>query len=188
MTPMERFEANQKFVHWCLVRFRAAARWMPEEEALAVIQGALWTACIQFDEKRGFAFTTFAYSVIKHAVIDASLQRGPIRVPHSVFLERAPEYLKVLAKKALTPRRDGPTYKLKFTCHDGPPDEFQELERMVFRLLTPRSAMVVRRYVLEGATLRQLAAEMGLCKERVRQILNKALQRVRESLKPEMEP
>ncbi|MBM3854009.1 MAG: sigma-70 family RNA polymerase sigma factor [Verrucomicrobia bacterium] len=59
-------------------------------------------------------------------------------------------------------------------------DDLHASIRAALDRLAPRYAQVLRRYYLDEATLEDIAAELGVSKERVRQIREKAEQKLRE--------
>lgn len=59
-------------------------------------------------------------------------------------------------------------------------DDLHASIRAALDRLAPRHALVLRRYYLDEATLEDIAAELGVSKERARQIREKAEQKLRE--------
>ena len=54
--------------------------------------------------------------------------------------------------------------------------------RRALRSMQPADRLAVELYYFEGLSHRQIAAQIGVCKERVRQRLNRALKRARQAL------
>lgn len=84
MTPEELFNKNQKLVNYCAMGFTVPTYLY--EDLLQEGRLALWRACQDFDETRGFAFTTYAIPSIKGAYHKFCRTLVPqVKIPRSMF-------------------------------------------------------------------------------------------------------
>jgi RNA polymerase sigma factor (sigma-70 family) len=147
----------------------------------------------QFDPGRGFRFSTYATTAVRRTLFRALRRQKQMRQQQRRLTEEA-------AREAL-PRRAGgqaPT-TLAFWADEGDDPDAQDasaataercppdLLRTLIAELTPRERLVLtRRYGLDGGaspqTLQSLARELGVCKERVRQIELRARQKLRQRI------
>lgn len=84
MTPEELFSKNQKLVNYCAMGFTVPTYLY--EDLLQEGRLALWRACQDFDETRGFAFATYAIPSIKGAYHKFCRTTVPqVKIPRSMF-------------------------------------------------------------------------------------------------------
>jgi RNA polymerase primary sigma factor len=130
---------------------------------------ALMRAVERFDYSRGYKFSTYASWVIINSTIRDSARdhrRDHLRTGTVDMLEAAPDY-----------RSD------EFPCEVEHERCRDALRQMLVRLNDRERKIIVSRFGLEGTcqkTLSQLGKELGITKERVRQLENRARQKLRE--------
>lgn len=84
MTPEELFSKNQKLVNYCAMGFNVPTYLY--EDLLQEGRLALWKACQNFDETKGFAFATYAIPSIKGAYHKFCRTLVPqVKIPSSMF-------------------------------------------------------------------------------------------------------
>lgn len=130
----------------------------------------LMAAIDRYDYSRGFRFSTYATHAIQRHIFRTwrSRQRLKSRMSHVT-----PEFL---AEQAESPPETP-------ICSD-PQAAVADLMQRAANILDPRELQIVSlRFGLsgnpEGATLRELAEDLGLSKERIRQLQVKALEKLR---------
>jgi RNA polymerase primary sigma factor len=130
---------------------------------------ALMRAVERFDFSRGYKFSTYASWVIINSSIRDSARdhrRDRLRTGTEEMLEAAPDHR----------RDDCPCEVEQELCQDA-------IRRMLVRLNDRERKIIVSRFGLEGTrqkTLSQLGKELGITKERVRQLENRARFKLRE--------
>jgi RNA polymerase primary sigma factor len=130
---------------------------------------ALMRAVERFDFSRGYKFSTYASWVILNSTIRNSARdhrRDRLRTGTKALLETAPDYRS----------NDCPCEVEQERCRDA-------IRQMLVRLNDRERKIIVSRFGLEGTcqkTLSQLGKEMGITKERVRQLENRARFKLRE--------
>ncbi len=142
------------------------------EDLEAVGMEALWRAAKFFEPERGWTFGTLAGLAIKrdlsHAIAVESKRRR-WEVPFSVFSPRRMDWL-----RGGVERHENPLVEKAWEGPDpgedaAVPETIALVERILSKL-PPRQAYVLRKRWLEGAGLKEVGDELGVCKERVRQI------------------
>jgi len=152
----------------------------------------LLRALALFDPNRETAFTTYAKYWITHYIHRKTATTTTLgRVPNYAIERHAkPEIVEAVKRVMSEPLRDVTDLPLlsreRSAHHVCEFNEESHLLRAALESLPPRSAMILsRRYGLEGRMpepLHVLAKDLGLCRERVRQIQLDALTRLREAL------
>ena len=130
---------------------------LPFEEALQAGRIGLWRAIRGFDPARGFAFSTYAWTSIKHHIWQA-VKAHQRFVQHGTSFRwpEAPDPAEVWEAKAVV----------------------QALRALVSRLSPRLAYVIVARYGLRGHApcfYRQIAAALNLTGERARQLHTEAL-------------
>jgi RNA polymerase sigma factor (sigma-70 family) len=134
---------------------------LPFEEALQVGRIGLWRAILGFDPERGFGFSTYAWSSIKHHIWRAVKAYGRFQRDQAPFHQlEAPDPAVIWEAEAI----------------------LEALHAMVGRLPPRLNYVVVARYGLSGHApffYHQIGAALGLTGERARQLHAEALVRLR---------
>lgn len=158
-------------------------RW---EDLEAVGHEALWRACVFFEPERGLKLTTLVGLAVKRDVwraIKAVAKRRDWEVSFSVLSPRGDDDR---GRANPVHRRVNPMTEALWTgpepAVDASSTETRDLVKRILGKLPARSAYVLRRRWLEGATLREVGAELGVTHERVRQIERQAIQSARRFL------
>jgi RNA polymerase sigma factor (sigma-70 family) len=149
----------------------------------------------QFDPGRGFRFSTYATTAVRRTLLRALRRVAQQRQRQHQLTEEAAraavwraedaEADPVFGDWAMVCGGQEEARPLGAAAQDNPlpPPSLREL----MAVLTPRERLVLaRRYGLDGArtpqTLQSLARELGVCKERVRQIELRAREKLRRQL------
>jgi RNA polymerase sigma factor (sigma-70 family) len=161
--------------------------WWAHSDADSIRQAALmglWHAAQRFDESRGLTFSTFAWPVIRGYALRELRRSNLVVIPDAIHGERRAELLDRLTPTALPgDRRHYETHG--YLVEDTRADEREQIERAeaierALACLDGRSGLVLRRRFLDGLTLEDVATELCITKQRVKQIESKALERLRE--------
>jgi len=152
--------------HEPLVKYAASRQNLgdlPFEEAVQVGRMGLWKALLGYDPQRGYQFSTYAYPAIVH------------------YIWRAVKAHCVANKHAHATREWAVFFRHWET---GPAQRQAEqelqacLQAMVQRLPERLQRIIRSRYALDGEawqTLAEVGQELGVCKERIRQLQVEAL-------------
>ena len=135
---------------------------LPFEEALQAGRIGLWRAILGFDPQRGFAFSSYAWTCIKHHLWRAVKADGRCDPGHDPLQQLdLPDPAVVWGEKAIR----------------------RALLAMVDRLPPRLAYIIMLRYGLKGHTpflYRQIGAELGVTKQRAHQLHSEALVRLRQ--------
>lgn len=162
---------------------------VPLEDLMAEASIGLIEALARFEPERGLRFMTYATWWIRHSVVRALVAQGRnVRVPRRLLRGRDAQPIPVEVpltgggagaselRAALAVAGDGVD-----VVFEGA--EREEALRDALGRLTARQRLVLeRRFGLAGhddCTLQELATDLGLSKERVRQLEKQAMERVR---------
>lgn len=130
----------------------------------------LLRAVEKFDYDRGFRFSTYATLAVRRTL---SRQVTNARRDRSRYMQGEPLLLEQIPDEPAANPLDERQYQQRTKA----------LTRMLGRLDSRERAIIRRRFGLESEgevlTLQALAAELGICKERVRQIEQRALAKLR---------
>lgn len=152
------------------------------EEYVQVAMIAALNAIRRFDVARGNRPSTMIVKYIRIAVLRFRISDGVVRVPESAFKKASTRPQAIKAREGLS-AIDFDIPVAECVEHELPgPKELSELRKALDTLL-PRSKFVICRRFIDGRTLDQVGAEIGVTRERVRQIETVALQKVRAELK-----
>ena len=163
---------NRKLVHRAVHKWRSLARFA--DDMTGECQIVLIKAVAAFNPWMGIRFSTYAFTCLLRALSRLSRRQDADRLAHSLSLEsfRDREPANAVESRSSSPEIG----QVEDYLRDGHP------------LLTPREKTVlIRRFHLrdEGTkteTLKQVGRELGLSKERVRQVQVSALGKLREAL------
>jgi RNA polymerase sigma factor (sigma-70 family) len=155
--------------------YRAVGRWMPPSQWADDMVGDCQIVLIQavgaYNPWLGIRFSTYAFTCLMRALSRLSQRHAADRLARSLPLEALPDG---------EPRdpAEAPATRLQRV------DEFLKDNH---HLLSPREKLVLmRRFSLDdqarGGTLEQVGRELGLSKERVRQVQASALSKLRKAL------
>jgi len=154
----------------------------------------------RFDLKRGFAFSSYVTHWIRHDIGRYIQDQGrTIRIP--VHLQekasqgdtKAIDRLRVASTISLdAPRRKSGDADGDFTLRDIVPDDDDleaELDDRLARAsveraldsLDPRSSEIMRHYYIDQWSYKKIGDSLGLSRERIRQIINVALDKLRRT-------
>lgn len=151
------------------------------------VLGLIRAVCF-YDPSRGVKLSTYAWASVHRTISCYLLEKlwfkiGPYRSKYN-----GAERVKFFSD-LWTPRsNDGNNQE--FDVHDyrqpDPDDSFldeqrQEIFLMLSLILNNRSAYIIRRLVVDEQTLDSISKELGVSKERVRQLREKALAKLRKN-------
>jgi RNA polymerase primary sigma factor len=185
--------ANRKLV-WKIVRHAGAfGVYVPadqEDDAFQAGFEGLLKAATYFDEKRGYRFSTCAVWWIRAAIHNWMQTLPLVHVPDycgdKPFLEKAKTDKKAAARLALALKAKEralplPDPEFFLGCEDSTQhldlDEVRECMKNIF----PRWRQVLIMRYLESSTLTEVGKHFGVTRERVRQMEEKALARLRKA-------
>lgn len=173
---------------------RYTGRGVPREELVSAGTIALIRAASKFDPRRGTPFSSYAAWSVESAIIKA-LRTGSdlVRVPQEQRAEYPIEIVSMDAPVADDEGAESTLHEVIADPNQPLPDEgllHMELRHRLAKALWPldqRSRTVlVLHYGLFGAdreyTLEEIAHRMGVSKQRVEQVRNRALRRLREKV------
>jgi RNA polymerase sigma factor (sigma-70 family) len=155
--------------------YRAVGRWMPPSQWAEDLVGDCQVVLIQavgaFNPWLGIRFSTYAYTCLMRALSRLSQRHAADRLARALPLESLPD----------GEPREG---------EDEPAPPRQHIDEFFqenHRLLSSREKMVLmRRFSLDdqakAGTLEQVGRELGLSKERVRQVQASALSKLRKAM------
>lgn len=143
---------------------------LPYADALQAGRIGLWRAIVRFDPRRGYAFSTYAWTSIVHHV-----WRAVNAHPYGA------------GTKQTVPDREGCSEWLQVACVDPATMEmawtvYDTLHALVATLSPRLREVVVARYRLDGqqrSPYREIGERLGVSGERVRQLHREALVRLR---------
>jgi RNA polymerase primary sigma factor len=151
----------------------------------------LMRAAMRFDESRGVKFISYAVWWVRQAIVQALSEfSSPVRIPANRFgtAPIARGYLSLDTNGR--PSDDGKLLDILPDESSPAPDEEVTTNSLSATIdealsrLSPREALVIRRYFgfdgREGITLEEIGVELGVTRERVRQIKERALLRLRK--------
>lgn len=157
--------------------YRAVRRWMPPpsyaDDMIGDCQIVLIQAVAAYNPWLGIRFSTYAFTCLMRALSRLSQRQASDRLARSMPLETLPE---------------GEPCDLESDDTGGPgAARIDEFFRETNGLLSHREKRVlVRRFSLDdragGGTLEQVGRELGLSKERVRQVQASAIGKLRKAL------
>lgn len=149
------------------------------------VLGLIRAVCF-YDPSRGVKLSTYAWASVHRTISCYLLEKlwfkiGPYRSKYNPA-----ERVKFFSD-CWTPR-DRTGDNQEFDVHDyrqpDPDDSFLDEQRqkiflMLFLILSKRSAYIIRRYIIDEQSLDSISKELGVSKERIRQLKEKAMNRLR---------
>lgn len=169
----EGYQAYAGLIRWIAWRYRRQRGWMSEADLREYGWIGVLKAYRSYDSSRGGRFATHVGFMVHYEILDAIGQYGQmIRVPASgqkrgfVPPRRSDDY----DIGAIIDRPDG--------CHV---EDADQVEAVLGRLL-PRERVIIERYFGlfgEPETLAEIGKDLGITRERVRQIVGCVLDRIR---------
>jgi RNA polymerase sigma factor (sigma-70 family) len=156
-------------------QYRRCGRAVPRKELVGEAQLALAYAATRFDEGRGVPFGAYATMVIRHRLAQAVVvwQRWG-RANQACFTDLAETGGDggLLAVNPTCPRTREPAQDVAD----------RELIERVRLAMPPRWFAVLQLYFAQGHTLEEIAGQVGVSRERVRQLVAKGVARARRRL------
>lgn len=181
-------EKNLRLVHSVANKFKASVWYAltlnPDyDDLVAAGYLGLLRACELFDESKGFTFATYAYRWIWQQMQSAMQTESVIRISTSVFDTR--RFLHdVPGLKVFTGVTDSDG--VEAIAREAAPDAAPALEpdendliRQLLRTLDKRSRRIFRLRYWHGLTLGEIGREVRITKERVRQLLEQGVRKMR---------
>jgi RNA polymerase sigma factor (sigma-70 family) len=154
---------------------RCRGRRVPLDELTAEAHYALAYASSLFDPTRGVPFGAYVTMVIQHRLIQAEIAWRWGHYPgHVSFTD-----LTVRSDPVAPPGFDPACPHTRDACHEA---GVQELLDCVRRTLPARWFMLLEMRYAQDYTLQEMSARLGVSRERVRQLLVKAVSRARTVL------
>jgi RNA polymerase sigma factor (sigma-70 family) len=151
--------------------YQSSARTMPLDELRGEALYALVYAAGMFEAERGVPFGAYATMVVTHRLIHAlTVWRRGGRLAHTRFTD-------VTASTGT--EYDGPCHRTQETLDQI---ALNDLLDQVRRMLPRRWFQVLQLYYAKGHTLKEVGCLLGISRERVRQLMNKAIVRVRQKM------
>lgn len=158
------------------------------DDALQVAALGLFAGCERWDESRGVQLSTYCWRSMSAAVGRAYRGSDFIRVPEYHHGEARAELRRQTAVASLNRRMSDRRGDLEPACEDADLDadllKRQRAVRAAVRNLPEQERLVVRLYYLATWTLEEIADRMELSKQRVHQILQSGLERLRQHYLP----
>lgn len=156
-------------------RYAGALRSYTFDDLLAIAMEALWRATESWVAERGASFVTYAGHCITHAFwLEIKRVRAQRRIPVRQLQSTSPltadDGFADLPSDAKTPEEILSERAVKGTVTS------------LMRGLDTRRKLVIRRRYQAGATLEQIGAELGVTRERARQLEVEALGKMRRVL------
>lgn len=168
----ELFLKNMGLIGWALTRFPVQVRTLGDETARDLLELALLRVCGQWDPQRGALSTLMhraAMNALNHEVGRSSRRLAPITLG---FHDVQPDSTAAFDNFSELGRLDPPTPEA---------DEDRQYLLSLIRQLPWAEKDVVRMRFLRELSLTEIGLKLGICKERVRQIAERALERLREA-------
>lgn len=182
---------NIRLVHWFVFKMLKIGN-RHRDYADAVQEGmiALCSAADGFRPGLGFKFATYAAQAIRNRL--ARWRRYHEQRGINYRFGRPDELPRVMDFGAAETEDRADPYSPVDAADDplptDDPDEFTGVLGAAFRALPAREQLIIRRTVCVDEPYRGVADELGLTRERVRQLLERALLHMRRSLKASERP
>jgi len=153
-------------------QYRRCGKTVPLEELLGEAQFALVYAASLYDESKGVPFGAYVTMVIRHRLVQAvTFWRRGGRLDHVRFTdmpvhstEENPRWFEPICPRTREAVEEATV---------------RELLDLVRRAMPPRWFLVLELYFAHEYTLEEIGAQLNISRERVRQLLAKAIARAR---------
>ncbi len=177
----ERAEANQGLAWMVANRFHRKTQGEDARQELgAIALLALCQAAQGFDENRGYAFSTYAMMACKQAILDERQSGGPIHTPRYLSHKTNAGH-RYRADREHIRDADFSTAPLA-NLSDPTPSQVEQAKATEIRervqRLPQRERHIIER-MIDGWDSTEIGLEMGITRERVRQLAQVARARLR---------
>ncbi len=152
-------------------------RWYEVDDLIAIAQGVLWEAHSGYQSDRGATFKTYAYHLIVHHFENlkrywqAKRRRGAWR-SDSIEQDADKELPRLGWLSSDTPAQDRVLHSAEIAGH----------LRQAFGVLRPMERLVIEARFSDDRSQEDIATEVGLSRERVRQLEGQAIRRLRSAM------
>jgi RNA polymerase sigma factor (sigma-70 family) len=136
-----------------------------------------------WDEQRNVSFTTYAFQSIKTEILKEAMRGGVIVIPLWVFVRESGKPYRSIRCRSLPEGEDEGPWWEPLSRQDRIDTEDYEAVLTALENLPSRERDVVTRCVLGGESLRAVGRDLGLTGERIRQIRERGLGRLRRTLR-----
>ena len=168
-------------------RYHPSILALGEEDAAQIGYIGLLRAAEIFDPSLGFAFSTYATRAIWQRIHQAAAVAGLVHVPSYMAGDKGPEKHQEAAQRARRCQplllEDEPAAPPAFDA-DAAREEAAALRKALAaarKRLTAQERRVIRIRFDDGQTLAAAGEKLHLSKERIRQIQNRALEKMKKS-------
>jgi RNA polymerase primary sigma factor len=159
------------------------SRFDSSDDAVSAGASGMMRAAKLFRPELGYKFSTYATKAIRSHILKAAQAELVVRIPAGFFAkanaERAERYARHAAA-ALNCHSISDDMEAAVT-HDVLPEDYDRLHQRVDEL-DERERSIIRMYFWGGMTMEAIGQQIGLTRERVRQIRDAALQGLRNTL------
>lgn len=175
-------EDHIRFAYWSVNRLKRS-KWLPamlldkdELESAALL--GLCRAALKFDPERGKQFSTYAAYCIRSVVVMSAIHSQVIRFPTTQFDGR--KFKSCIFALRMSDLHISDLEKLEKEHNEPEPgNEQREYLNRLLSLLDDRSIQVLRAVYWDKVSMSKLSNQMNLSKEGVRQIVQRAVKKIR---------
>lgn len=176
-------------LRWIVDRYMSQAkiaRIFDKDDLLAEARIGLLNAASTFDSEKAASMNTYVTVIVRRRLKDVIRKAGQINRKSG----KAYAFTVSLHEPRQSTEGDESGYHLDLLESDGPhpSEEYDNTEDMAlfmeaYRKLDPKSRTVLYQRIGEHKTLQEVGDGLGLCRERIRQLQNKALKEIRDFVK-----